>query len=253
MSPAGRAALAIGLVAISAGSGFVTASLLCSPVLDVRTVRITGLHRVSPTLAVQAVEDAMPCPTNVILAASELERALERLPLVAEARAHRVFPNEIRLALREHVPVARVRDWSGEWVCDGGGGCLGTSVPDTAALPVIDLTAASLHANARAKKHGLVRLAVWVLEAAGATGIRQVKKVTVGDRGELNVSVGDRAWVCLGRPVDLAVKMQLASAALKRTSAGQGRVLVDVSDTQAAYFRPVTAELARGCDQANGE
>ena len=97
---------------IAAGAAAVVAVgylALRSPFLDVDRIEVAGAEHTGAD-AIRAASGVHGGDALAFVDTGAVEARLERLPWVADATATRVFPGTVRVTVREHAPVAYVRD-----------------------------------------------------------------------------------------------------------------------------------------------
>jgi cell division protein FtsQ len=237
----GRRRLRILLVIVAVASTIGVAWLVVqSPVLAVDTVDVQGTRHETPD-SVRAAAGVEEGAALVWVDAADVERRVERLPWVAQAKVVRDFPNDVRITVVERLPVAWLRRPSPPGAPRGSGAAAlvdrtGRVLGDEAGVPpgLPELTGA-VRAGApgtHIRPRGFARVVAELPEALRA----QVGAVTEDDGGAVLVLVTPPGGaepaadeVRLGALREVAAKGAAALAVLDQLTRDEARVsYVDV-------------------------
>ncbi len=205
----------VAAVAIGAGGWLA----ITSPLLDVDRVVVGGTRQIPPA-DVRAAAGVDTGDALLLLDLGELERRIEAVPAVREARVRRDLPDELRITVVERVPAGWARrDSSHVAVVDGTGRVISDASTPPPGLPeVLGLTRLPAPGG-RIAPAAATRL---VGELPAELRNRVASVVVMGGAAALRLL--DGLEVRLGPAVDVAEKGRTAQA-----------VLATLGDTQVAY------------------
>jgi|GEM_PF-865986 len=213
--------------------------VLASPRLAVREVVVRGdprvVEQVAPRLELGANTGMALAPLG------RLRRQAEQAPAVRAARVSRGFPNRLVVTVERREPVAVVRRPEEALLVDPEGVVF--VVRDEWGWGLPELVGPSLaegeleSAQARAELSGLLA----ALRATALELCLGVTRLEYGEGGEITLTLGSGAQARLGRCERLGVKAKLLARVVD-TLGLEAIGLVDVSDPEAAYWRPAGGE-----------
>lgn len=111
---------------------------LGSPWLRVQQVEVTGLHRVPMSLVAEAVGAERGRPL-LLLRSGTVAGTVRRDPRVADVEVHRVWPDAVRIEVRERVPIAAVPAPSGVRLVDADGREIAVESRPPDGLPLVQV------------------------------------------------------------------------------------------------------------------
>ncbi len=209
--------------------------LLTSPRLAIRTVELRGDENVCREVADLV---RLPAGTNYFRAPTErLARAVSACPAVRAVRVARDFPNRLVVTVQRREPVGVIREGKRALLVDAQGVVyairneMGWGLPELAA-PHLNLREAGTR-EAKAEAAALVA----VLNALAPYPQVGVTQVRLDRGGEVTVMLESGAEVRLGTQEQLAEKVKLLAAVLRRI-APERIATLDLSDPEGAYWRP---------------
>ena len=201
----------VGLGALAvAGGGF---AAVHSPVLDIDHVEVRGTHVVTEeevrAAAAVDVGDAL-----LLVDTAALERRIEAIPVVGDARVERRLPGTLRVRIDERVPSGWVRVESGVVIVDGDGRVLETAAEAPGSLPEL-VGLVSVPAPGEQVEPRAVATVPDELPVELATRVQQV--VLADDT--VTLLLHDGPEVRLGPPSAVAAKGAAALAVLRALGA----------------------------------
>jgi len=154
------------------------------------SVEVVSAERVTPA----AVRERFAGDVGrTVLAVSLDERRLsvEEIPWVEAATVQRLFPNRLRVYLRERTPVAFLRQGQSLWLMDGHGVVLALPEGASYSFPVLSGLPETLSAEERRSRVGLFLEFVADLDQNGKTYSAQISELDLGESDNLRASVTD--------------------------------------------------------------
>lgn len=226
----GLALLAVLAVAVGA---------LWSPLADVDRIDVVG----ATSIEEQTVLDALGIRRGDPLVTLDLGAAragLRELPMVAGARVTRQWPDRVRVAVAEEVPLARIVADGAEVVVSDTGRVLPAGGEG---LPALEVEGAAAPAEGD-EVPASVRSAMVVLDRMSSGLIDDLDLARLSRAGTLELVLGDGATVRFGPVEDVPAKLGAIGATLGQVV----RECMDVLDVRDPS-RPTVSRTA-GCDVA---
>ena len=213
--PSRRSALVAATIVAVAVGGYVLART--TPLFAIRTIDVEGA---SPVLAAR-VRTALASlhQTNLVaFDATQGQRLVATVPMVASAHFDRAFPSTLRVVVNPERPAALLRRGRDAWVVSRRGRVLSrvreTPFPD---LPRVWLPPTSeplVGAMLSEPAVETVRALVQIASVRLPVKIRSAKVV----EGELSLDLASGVRVVLGAPVELRLKMAVLARVLRVTA-----------------------------------
>lgn len=208
-----RLRLVAAVLAIPALAG-ATYGVTRSPLLAVDRVEVRGASHTPTDAAIAAAGlDRRPALTDLDLGA--LERAVETLPWVLDARATRHFPDRVELTIRERSPVAVVAAGDRGWaLVDLSGRVLEVVAEQPPELATITTSGATPAAGRRTGAGA--RGALAVIDALPPVLAGRLPAIDVDDAGALTLSLDGKVPVRFGPAVEVEEKLVALATLLER-------------------------------------
>ena len=210
-----RLLVGLGFVMVAIAVAAALVALSRAPIFPVRTVEVTGTHRMSSEQVL--AEARVPADTTLLrVPAGKIERALETEPWVASATIVRHFPATLEIRIAERTPAAIV-DAGGThlWLVDGSGVWLaGASAEPSSTLPSIRDIEGLTPKPGQQSSSILLRNALQVWQGMSPelrVKVRTISAPTI-DRTALILAHGVQVFV--GSSEDIAKKDTVARAIL---------------------------------------
>ena len=172
-----------------------------SPVLDVRTVAVSGTRVLTVDQVLAAAAVPLGGPLERVDAGAAEARVRKALPRVAEVSVSTSLPHTVRVRITERVPIAAVKGADGRFTqVDVTGTAFATGPTAPAGVPVVQLalSAAGKAALGSFPEPVLVRSAVDVAKALPAAVARRTSSVVVHSYDDLELQLTDGSRVLWG-------------------------------------------------------
>lgn len=207
----------LGVVVLVVGLAFAGLIVSRSELLDVDSIDVYGLDRVS----MRSVETALDVELGSMLLTfdpAKSEAAIEQLPWVREAQVERSWSGAVTVEIVERTPVALALTAPDTWVVvDGDGRVLSGPLVDPPLLPRVSGVRAAGELGSFMAPDSAAPIAV--VEALPGPLAERVYGVWRDDRGELRLGVTDGPTVVLGADDRLRAKVAAAATMLDQLAA----------------------------------
>jgi len=212
-------------------------ALYRAPVLPVRSVEVAGVRRLSAA----TVEKRAAIPTDATLVRLSTRAVRERLeshPWVASANVRRVFPDTVRITIKERTPAAIV-DAGGTsvWVASTDGLWLGKRSKETTGLvvvrdaPSVDPTAGAAVNNPE------IENAISVLQGISPQLRKRIVSVSAPTLDETALLTKDDVEIFIGSAENIELKDRVIRELL---STKKGLVYINVRTPESPTWRGLT-------------
>ncbi|MBV8366599.1 MAG: FtsQ-type POTRA domain-containing protein [Candidatus Eremiobacteraeota bacterium] len=223
------------MAALFGGAAYGGKTLASDPRFALDDVAVDGARRLPSADIIAAA--ALPHGRNVwLLDSGAASRAIERLPWVASATIARAWPNKVTIIVSERVPAARMALPGGaQALVDTGGRVLGyaTGTSDQT-LPLLMIAPLPADAGVPGAQLGgtTVGESLEAMQQLSALGVRMTE---VRDEPVTGFSAFTHSgvWVVFGDLQDLARKVELYDAIVKRVVQPSAVDYIDVRSTAA--------------------
>ena len=159
-------------------------------VADLESVDVVNAERVTPAAVRERFAEDVG-RTVFAVPLGERRLSVEEIPWVEAATVQRVFPNRLRVYVRERTPVAFLRQGQSLWLVDGQGVVLAPPEGASYSFPVLSGVPETLTAAERRSRLGLFLEFVADLDQNGKAYSEQISELDLGDADNLRASVAD--------------------------------------------------------------
>lgn len=196
---------------------------LRSPLFDVDRIQVSGVEHTPPAAVLSAMGAGRGTPLIDVDAGAAAAR-IERLPWVAEARVHRLWPGTVRVVVVERRAVAVVAHPGGWAILDASGRVVAVAADRGEGLVALD-GVRDLAPGATLGRDDRI-----LLRAVGELPTEAREHVTSVGRGEegLVATLDDGPCLVLGDAADLEAKVRAAAAVAEDADLDEGRIDVRV-------------------------
>lgn len=195
--------------------GVLGAVALTSPYLYVKKSHVLGLKTIPANDVLQRALIGNEC--NILrLPKGAIAGRVRTNPVVRDVKIYRRLPDTVVFRVAERSPECILDTGSAKFVVDASGVPFRRMQELVAGLPVIEYNMDKLPVLGRPIKADLFLSAMDVLHQVKARRVEEAGKITVDQSSCLCLNVGESLVVKLGRPVDLAEKVEIAAQTLKR-------------------------------------
>ena len=213
-----RGFAAIGVL-VAAVLGAVCWLVYFSPVLDVRTVTVSGTSALTPAQVLEAARVPLGGPLERLDTGAVRARVLNALPRVARVQVSTDLPHTVRLRVTERVAVAAVKGADGRYTqVDAAGVRFATGPTPPAGVPVVELalSAAGRSALPDFSEAELVDSAVQIARSLPRSVAKDTSAVVVHSYDDMELQLAGGATVLWGSPERDARKAVVLAALLKQ-------------------------------------
>jgi cell division protein FtsQ len=209
-----------------------------SPLLKVRTVRVSGSKHVTSAEIARAAQ--IDNDTNILLlSTASVVRGAETLPWVRHARVERSLPGTVRIRIVERRPALVLAENSTHWFIDRSGHVIGRARGHRRALP----TLAGLHEDVKPGTALRTPAGQGALKAWRSLPRKLARKVIAmfaPTVDAITFSLKNGTTVRYGPPVNLKDKNRVILALLHKTVVeGNGASYIDVRVPTSPAVAPV--------------
>ena len=196
-----------------------------SSVFGVRTIKVSGLHVLSPAQVITAAGISHGSPL-IRLDTGSVERRVEALPDVASASVNTSFPSTVTITVVERVPVGVLKSSNGFVLVDRTGDQYRTVAARPVGLPLFVVPPGT-----SAKNTGGAVATVAV--ALGAQLRGEISSIQALDSQSITLLMSNGTVVAWGSATQNGLKAQVLGVLLRR----HGQHQIDVTNPSAPFTR----------------